>query len=240
MKKALAIIVAVLVVAVAGLAALWFFVIKSDPKPKPKIVETPITEDGSTTTTSGTPSDGQADGTWQVTPGVGETDDERSFVGYRVQENLRAVDQTTTGRTPAVTGTLVLSGEEVTEVEVTADLTRLESNQAVRDNAIRSDGLQTDQFPQGTFSLTDPIELPGTPEAGTTVDVEAKGELALHGETNEVTIRLEARWDGTHIQVTGTVPIQFADYGIAPPNRAGIVTVEPRGEIDINLWFQQR
>lgn len=240
MKKALAIIAAVLLVAAAGLAALWFFVIKSDPKPKPQIVETPITEDGSTTTTGAAPPDGQPDGTWQVTPGVGETDDERSFVGYRVQENLRAVDQTTTGRTAAVTGTLVLSGEEVTEVDVTADLTRLESNQAMRDNSIRSDGLQTDEFPQGTFSLTEPIRLPGAPEAGTTVDAEAKGELTLHGETNEVTIPLEARWDGTHIQVTGTVPIEFTDYGITPPNRAGIVTVEPRGEIDINLWFEQQ
>jgi hypothetical protein len=48
---------------------------------------------------------------------------------------------------------------------------------------------------------------------------------------------MEGRWDGRRIQVVGRLPIVFADYRIDPPNIGGFVTVEDRGEMELQLFF---
>ena len=54
------------------------------------------------------------------------------FVGYRVQELFggETLKATAVGRTPAVEGTMTVSGTWVTPVEITADMTQLKSDKA--------------------------------------------------------------------------------------------------------------
>src|SRR6185436_14847292 len=70
------------------------------------------------------------DGTWAVDTSIGSFSDfSGSWVGYRVDETLagnRA--NTAVGRTPDVTGTLTMSGTQITAVQVNADLTSLKSD----------------------------------------------------------------------------------------------------------------
>jgi hypothetical protein len=42
------------------------------------------------------------------------------------------------------------------------------------------------------------------------------------------------------VQVVGKVPIQFADYGITPPNIGGFVTVAGEGRMELQLFFLKR
>ena len=82
-----------------------------------------------------------------------------TFVGFRVDEELSGIGSTTAvGRTPEVTGTLVVEGTTVTAVTIEADMTAITTNESRRDDKVQ-DALDTGQFPTATFDLTEPIEL---------------------------------------------------------------------------------
>lgn len=220
MKKwIVGLIVAVVVLGVAAFAG-WYFVIRSDAKPRAAIAETPVQ------TGSGT----SADGSYTIAPGSS------SFVGYRVNEVVFGQSQTTTGRTGGVTGSLTLSGTTANGVTVTADMTKLASDNDRRDGRAKS-ALGTDRFPNATFVLTEPIRLSGTPTAGQKVTATATGDLTVHGITKRVQIPIEGRWDGTQVQVVGHLPLTFSDYGVSVGDFQPLASVEPNGEMELQLFF---
>ena len=180
-----------------------------------------------------------ADGTWTVKPGTCSLPD--CFVGYRVTEKLFAnISETeATGRTANVDATMTIEGTTVSDVTVTADLRDLTSDNSFRDGRIRSEGLESDQFPEAKFVLSEPITLAAAPTAGETVKAEAKGKFTLHGVTKDVTLSLEGRWDGKQVQVVGTMPIVFSDYGITAPTAPAVASVDDHGEMELQLFFDQ-
>ncbi|MGI8796698.1 MAG: YceI family protein [Acidimicrobiia bacterium] len=215
-----------LVVLAIGLFAAYKVFIESDPEPKAKIEETEVTEGG------------ELDGTYTAFAGPAETP---SFVGYRVQEVLvgGAIEQTATGRTADVTGTFTITGNRVEEVSVTANLQTLKSDKDMRDNAIKDRGLESDTFPEATFVLAEPIELPEQPAAGETVRVTAVGDFTLHGVTNRVEIPIDGRWDGELIQAVGTLHIVFSDYAIEAPTSPAVASIRDEGEMEFQIFFQK-
>jgi polyisoprenoid-binding protein YceI len=223
----------VVVIAVAG----WYFFLKTDPEPRAAIQETPLqtlVPSSSSATDSGSTSTSPLDGTYKVKPG-----DSQNFVGYRVTEKLVAnvVQSTATGRTDNVTGTFTIEGTTVSDVTVTADLRDLTSDNSFRDGRIHSSGLESDRFPQAKFVLTEPIALPKVPAAGETITVDAKGDFTLHGVTKQVTIGIQARWDGKDVQIVGNLPIVFGDYNITAPTAPAVASVDDHSEMEFQLFF---
>ena len=49
-------------------------------------------------------------------------------------------------------------------------------------------------------------------------------------------LELDTRWDGAAIEVVGTSPLAFADFGIDPPNTP-LVTVDTIGKFELALTF---
>lgn len=223
--RVLGIVLGTVVVLAAAGAAVWWFALRSDPEPEARIRRTPVVTGGPE----------RIAGDWELRDPAGSG----SFVGYRVQEQFvgALASQEATGRTSEVTGRLRIEGNRVTEAEVRANLRSLRSDKDRRDNYIRRNGLESDQFPESIFRLTEPITLPAGVRPGRTVTVRATGEFTLHGVTRPVTIDLEGRWDGRQVQVVGRLPITFADYGITPPNIGGFVSVEDRGVMELQLFF---
>ncbi len=176
----------------------------------------------------------QFQGTWKA-------DQDGSFVGYRVREQLGFLPAPSdaVGRTSAVTGNLTVNGLSITAVKVTADLTQLQSDRSMRDERMRTIGLETDQFPQATFELTSPIMLSKVPAAGEVVTVTALGRLTLHGTTRDVTMKMKGTLANGRIEVVGSLPVAFADYGIQPPNVGGFVTVQDHGTMEFKLFFSK-
>jgi polyisoprenoid-binding protein YceI len=224
--------IAVIGIVAVGAAAFgfWYYFVRDDEPPPATLVDRPTVPDAAA---SG------ADGTWTVEPG----DD--TFAGYRITEHFSAVDNTAVVRTAAVTGTMTISGRTVSAVEVTADLTKAESKDAQppgvfpvqnRIGQMENDGLETARFPTSTFVVSEPIELARAPEAGVRITAEARGDLTIHGVTKSVTVPIEARWNGEVIDVTGSLPIVLADYGITPPER-NFVSVDDRGTMEFQLTF---
>ncbi len=179
------------------------------------------------------------DGTWNVNDTLGSiSDGTASFVGYRVQEQLVGVGgHTAVGRTAKLTGSMTLTGAIVTDVQVTADLTALQSDNPQRDNQLTHQAIETNTFPSATFKITGTIDLGTLPVDGTSVTASATGELTLHGVTRTVTIALQAVRRGGVIGVTGSLPIVFSDYSIVKPNSFSVLTVDDHGIMELHLLF---
>jgi polyisoprenoid-binding protein YceI len=184
---------------------------------------------------------GGLDGTWSIDTSIGSFSDfSSSWVGYRVDETLagnRA--NTAVGRTPDVSGTLVLSGTRITTVEVNANLQTLKSDDGRRDGQLQRQAIQTSQFPEATFKLMAPVELGTLPTDGQTITATATGELTLHGVARTVEVPIEARLSGDVVTVAGSIAIQFADYGIERPTSFVVLSIEDHGVMEFQLHFRR-
>ncbi|MGX6607364.1 hypothetical protein ACWKSP_35345 [Micromonosporaceae bacterium Da 78-11] len=64
------------------------------------------------------------------------------------------------------------------------------------------------------MKLTEPVTLGAAFTSGTIFTVNTAATLTLPGITRTVTVPLSLRRDGTNIDVAGSIPIAFVDYGI--------------------------
>ncbi len=183
---------------------------------------------GSTATVTAAAGNG-IEGTWKPTPA--------SIVGYRVKEILEGQDTEGAGRTSAVTGTMVISGTTVKLMELSADLTKLESDSGRRDDQVQGRILETSKFPKATMKLKSPIELDSVPADRVEIAKTISVAFTLHGVTKDVNVDVKARRDGTTIQVTGSLRVLFADYNINDPSLPPFVKTETNGLLEFALVF---
>jgi polyisoprenoid-binding protein YceI len=226
--------VVVLVLALGG-GYLLFAARTSDSPPPAALDPAPTTASGDATGTSQADGAATPDGTWRV------SDDGRSFVGYRVKEQLTFLGSPNeaVGRSSAVTGTMEVAGDTVEQVRIEADLTQLTSDEGRRDNAIRQRGLESERHPTATLELAEPIQLASTPVQGQDVRGQGAGRLTVHGVTREVDLDLTGRWSGSTIQVVGQLPVKMTDYQIEPPRFGPVVSIEDSLAVDFNLVFER-
>lgn len=180
--------------------------------------------------------EGSAAGTWTVTTG--------SEAGYRVREQLANLpaESDAIGRTSDVTGSITVvdagGGAQLTAGEISIDTTTIASNESRRDNRMRTEGLQTDQFPTASFKLTQPVDVPAAAVAGTATDVTLVGDLTLHGVTKSVQIPAQAVLSNGQIQVAGSLTFPLADFQITAPNVGGfIISIADQGALEFVVVF---
>jgi polyisoprenoid-binding protein YceI len=180
------------------------------------------------------------DGKWTVDTDSGEFDFDTatgSFAGFRITEELAQIGATeAVGRTGDVQGSLTIEGSTVTEATFTIDMTTLQSNDSRRNGKIQ-EALQTDQFPTASFTLTEPIALGANAASGEDITVDAVGNLSIHGQTQPVTLPLQAKLVGSTVIVVGSVDVTFADYGVEVPTAPIVVSVQDHGPIEFQLLF---
>ena len=185
---------------------------------------TSSTPTSASTAATGTPTAANPiEGTWTVTDG--------SQVGYRVKEVLFGQSAEAAGRTSDVTGQLTIAGTTVQAASFTADMTTVTSDEGRRDSQFNGRIMNTSQFPEATLTLTQPIDLGSVPGDLVQVTESVTADLTLRGVTQTVTFDLKARRNGANLEVNGSIPIIFADYGIPNPTTAGITT-EDHGELE--------
>jgi polyisoprenoid-binding protein YceI len=235
---------AVVLVVALGAAGWWFFIRDDAPKAA-NIQDASKTLDEQTNGGSDTTAaDGASgiDGTWNVDPSIGSFDDfSGTYAGYRMDEQLAGVGAATAvGRTPDVTGGITIAGNQVTAGSFDVDMTTLKSDKDLRDNVIKSRGLETDAFPKATFELTQPVELPGDiASAGASVPFSATGNLTIHGVTKEVTLDFDAQTSNGDIAIVGQTPIKLADYQIEAPTSAIALSVSDSGTLEFQLFLSR-
>jgi polyisoprenoid-binding protein YceI len=232
----LALIASVGVVVLGGFA-FWYFALRGDA---PERASIDALTTGEAPTEQNAPAGDAIDpepadtleGEWAVAVG----DD--VFAGYRILELFAGdtIKKEAAGRTPAVTGTITVVGDRLTEAVIVADLEQLKSDSSRRDDTQRDSGLEIDRFPTATFRLTSPVVLDAGSAPGQPVALTAEGDLTLHGVTRPVQLVLQAQRDGETLVVAGGSEIILADYGIEPP-RTSFVNVDDVGEFEVQLRF---
>ena len=204
----------------------------------PAIPSTPAETETSTDPTAAADprGDGEVAGTWTLVEG--------SQAGYRVREQLANLpaESDAIGRTSDVSGsiTVVAAGDaaQLTEGSITVDTTTIASDESRRDNRMRTEGLQTDQFPNATFTITAPVDIPASALEGTPTDVTLVGDLTLHGVTQPVEIPAQAQLVDGQIQVAGALTFSLADYDIVAPNVGGfIISIADEGTLEFVAIF---
>jgi polyisoprenoid-binding protein YceI len=236
---------AVVVLLVVGFGGWWFF-IRDDAPPEASVEAAREGQEqaggGSSGDGSGGGSgSGDVEGTWTVqqTPDAeGETG---TFAGYRIQEELASIGgNTAVGRTRGVTGTITIEGDQVTAGSFEVDMTTLQSDEAMRDNRLRGEGLETERFPTATFTLTEPLAIPDDAAPGEEVQLSAVGELDLHGVTRPATVDLRASFDGDTISVAGSAPVALADHQIEPPVGFSVLSIADEGTFEVQLLLARQ
>jgi polyisoprenoid-binding protein YceI len=228
--------VAVIAVTLAGLGV-WYFVFRDDSPPAVSIDR--ASESLAASDSPAARAKSVLDGTWTIDPTIGTfADFTSSFAGYRVQEEFATIGaKTAVGRTPDVDGSFTIEGDTISKADFTVDMSTLRSDIERRDDAMRTEAIESERFPTATFVLTTPIELVNAPAEGEKTAVDATGDLTLHGVTKQVTIPLDAQRTGSVIAVTGQLDIAFADFGIVPPDIASVLSVEDHGVLEVQLFF---
>jgi len=173
------------------------------------------------------------DGTWVVVPAD-------SFLGYRIDEELRLIGATTAvGRTSDIEGTLEFDGNAITAVSVVADVRTLRSDDSRRDGQLRTQALESNAFPEATFVLAEPIAIEGDPTAGAEIEAVAVGDLTIHGVTQRVQMPLQGRYLDGQVVVVGSTVILLADYDIDAPRAASVLSVSEEATIELQLVFRK-
>jgi len=160
--------------------------------------------------------DGPVEGTLAPTAG--------SFVGYRVRETVAGVGlNEAVGRTGKIDGTARIEGDRIVSAKFEADMRTLRSDESRRDDALRGRGIETDRYPTASFELGPPARFT------------ARGTLTLHGKARTVRVALRSRRVAGGIDLVGSTPIRFADYGMRPPSVAGVASVRDHGILEVRL-----
>ncbi|HLH23364.1 MAG TPA: YceI family protein [Chloroflexota bacterium] len=143
------------------------------------------------------------------------------------------------GATNAVDGQIVVDTAHNVVPDasrVTVDLRSLQSDQRQRDQYIQQNTLQTAQYPTAEFV---PIEVRGLPTplpASGALTFQLAGDLTVHGVTRPVVWDVQAQLDGGTASGTATTPVTLADFGMAKPSVARIMSIDDT--IVLELDFQ--
>jgi polyisoprenoid-binding protein YceI len=227
-RGALAAIAGTIVATALAGAAVIYFVIFPTSSPKPFALST-------TTISSPVGSASSLAGNWTIGAG--------SQAGYRVREKLAFLPALSdaVGRTSAISGgaTFTDAGGKLsaTAASFVIDVETLKSNEQLRDEHIRTIGLQSATYPKATFVLSTPLTLPASALNGRVVDVSVTGVVTIHGTAKRLAIPLQIRLSSSRIQAVGSLTFPWGEFNMTAPSVGGFVNVTDMAtmEFDLNL-----
>lgn len=158
-----------------------------------------------------------------------------SRAGYRVAEVLNGQDATVVGRTDQVQGQATISGTTLTAAKVVVQMNALTTDSRSRDGQFQG-LLKTGEFPTSTFALTQAVDIAAVVNGIAAVTTTGKLTIAGVSHTVTVTLNVQATEDGVEVQ--GSIPITFADFGVSAPN-LGFVKVQDAGSIEMLLQLSK-
>jgi polyisoprenoid-binding protein YceI len=152
--------------------------------------------------------------------------DGKNIASFRIEDAVETID----GSTVKVTGTIVAdpANAAASSVEISADLSAIDTGMSLRDNHIRDEFVETRKFPRATFKSVS-VAMPATIAANQPVDVMVTGDFTMHGVTKRITtpvrvvlipetaITRSTRGAGDWIHATATFPLTLSEFGVKVP-----------------------
>jgi polyisoprenoid-binding protein YceI len=185
------------------------------------------------TTTNGDFSESSLSGVYEIVT-------DKSQANYRVTEQLVKNDlpNDAVGTTDAINGSITLLPDEKVDAshsKFTVDLTNLKSDSNMRDNFVRRNVLQIDQFPQVEFVPTDIKGLPvPVPQSGS-VTFEVTGDLTIRDVTKSVTWQVTGEINNGLATGKATTHFTFADFNLTQPKVPVVLSVEDNIILEVTI-----
>lgn len=159
----------------------------------------------------------------------------------RVEEHLAAntVNTDAVLTSNGVDGTLTLNddGSFSSDSTIVVDLTRLKSDQSLRDKWIELFGIETGKFKTATFAPKQATGLPSPLPASGQWSFTLDGALTVHGVTKPATWTATATRAGRDLTGTATTLVHWADFGLGKPQAAVTQVVSVSDDIRLELIF---
>jgi polyisoprenoid-binding protein YceI len=219
----------VVVVAVAGFAFIYFVLFPTS-SPKPFSLTSSATATPVSTAT-------RFAGRWTIAAG--------SVAGYRVREKLGFLpaESDAVGRTSAITGTATFAEADhavtVRAASFTVEVSKLKSDEAMRDQHIRTIGIQSATYPTATFVLSTPLTLPASALTGDVVHTSATGVFNIHGTSRRETVPLGMRLSNSEIQAVGSLTFPWSEFNMTAPSVGGFVSVTNHATMEFDLRLKR-
>ena len=189
-------------------------------------------------TATGTPIPSNGLQAFQIVPA-------QTTASYSVYENLifqNKPNNDAIGTTHSVKGRFkIRTGVSplVASMNITVDLSTLQSDAQRRDNFIKQHALETDTYPYATFISVSTQGLPASYSDGQTVHFQLTGNLTMHGKTNKEVFDVQGKVVGKAITGMATSTIYMTDFGIEPPNLANIAIAQNKVLITITFTAEE-
>jgi polyisoprenoid-binding protein YceI len=171
-------------------------------------------------------------------------DPTKSEASYSVREQLAklSLPSDAIGKTNGIAGSITLNAEGTVDSansNITVDLSTLKTDESMRDNFVRRNVLQIDQYPQAVFVPTQLSGLPAAiPQSGS-VTFKVTGNLTIRNVTKPVT------WDVTGTVTNGaatgtaTTSFTFEDFNLTQPHVSVVLSVVDKITLNVMVKFQR-
>ncbi len=156
---------------------------------------------------------------------------ELSEASYEVREHIFRFPspQTTIGVSKALEGEFQLAfkgGKPVIEKSaLKVDLRKLTSDQSRRDQYIRENNLESNNFPFAEFEVTSVDGFPADAAEGKELKFKVTGNMKIHDTTKPLTFDVRATLAGDTLTGTGTTFLLMKDFGFDAPDIVGLLQV---------------
>jgi len=170
---------------------------------------------------------------------------DKSEARFRVREQLANANlpNDAIGRTRDFTGTLVIKpdGSIVSsDSQFVVNMGTLTSDQSMRDNFLRGNVLQTNQYPSAVFVPTQVSGLPSPlPQAGS-VTFKLTGDLTVRNVTKPVTWDVTAQVQGNQVTGQAATAFKFEDFALTQPHVARVLSIEDNIKLELDVTLQRQ
>jgi polyisoprenoid-binding protein YceI len=166
-------------------------------------------------------------------------DGAESEVRFLIHEELLGNPKTVIGATNQVAGELLVDFNHPANSQlgtVRINVRTLETDNEIRNRALRGQILQTQQYEFAEFVPTALTGLPATVSLGEPFTFEMAGNLTVHGVTRDVTFSATLTpVSDTRIEGSAQADIRYQDFGIAIPQAPGVANVSDDVRLEIDL-----
>ena len=168
---------------------------------------------------------------------------DKSEARYRVREQLANVSlpSDAVGKTKQITGAIVLKTDgtvDSSQSKFVVDLSTLQSDRGMRDNFLRRNVLQTNQYPNAVFVPTAVTGLPASlPQSGP-VSFQVTGDLTVRDVTRPVTWDVTGSIENGQAAGTATTSFTFSDFSLQQPRVPVVLSVEDTIKLEVDIALQ--
>ena len=153
--------------------------------------------------------------------------DGKNMASFHLPDALEAIDGTTNDVTGSISADI--ENPDASSVEITVDLSSLDTGVALRNRHLRERYVETPKYPRATFKSVSVVRPAVAIVANQPAELTVTGDFTMHGVTKRVTtavrvivipeseITRSARGPGDWIHATTTFKLKLSDFGINVP-----------------------